>query len=152
MINASRTFRPANVRVFDDPRSTFVIDDAKSYFASTGRRFDLILSEPSNPWVSGVSGLFTEEFYRRVQRQLAPGGVFGQWLHLYELSDGLATSVLAAIDTVFPSYEVFYTSNTDILIVAANGPLPAPDWSIVSYPGIARDLHRVVPLLPESFE
>src|SRR6185503_2697413 len=111
MIKAARAFLPANVRAYDDPRSTFVIDDAKSYFASSGRRFDLILSEPSNPWVSGVSGLFTHEFYRRVQRQLSDHGVFGQWLHLYELSDGLATSVLAAMDSVFPAYEIFYTSN-----------------------------------------
>ncbi|MEX2152022.1 MAG: fused MFS/spermidine synthase [Gemmatimonadaceae bacterium] len=152
MIRASRLFRPANSRVFDDKRSTFVIDDAKSYFAATGRRFDLILSEPSNPWVSGVSGLFTEEFYTRVKKQLAPNGVFGQWLHLYELSDGLATSVIAAIDTVFPSYEVFFTSNSDILVVAANGPVPDPQWNVTQYPGIARDLRPVVPLRAELFE
>ena len=64
MIEGSRLFLPANNRAFLDPRSTHVVDDAKSYFASTGRRFDLILSEPSNPWVSGVSGLFTDEFTR----------------------------------------------------------------------------------------
>jgi len=152
MIEASRLFRPANSRVFDDKRSTFIIDDAKSYFAATGRTFDLILSEPSNPWVSGVSGLFTEEFYSRVKKQLAPNGVFGQWLHLYELSDGLATSVIAAIDTVFPSYEVFFTSNSDILVVAANGPVPAPQWTVAQYPGIARDLRPVVPMTAELFE
>ncbi len=152
MINASRQFRPANNRVFDDPRSTFVIDDAKSYFASSGRKFDLILSEPSNPWVNGVSGLFTREFYSRVRTQLAPAGVFGQWLHLYELNDGLVTSVLAAIDAVFPSYEVFYTSNADILVVAANAPLRAPDWTVTSLPGIARDLRHVVPIGAETFE
>ena len=151
MVTASRVFRPANRRVFDDPRSTFVIDDAKSYFAATGRRFDLILSEPSNPWVSGVSGLFTQEFYERVKLQLAPGGVFGQWLHLYELSDGLVTSVLAAIDRVFPSYEVFFTSNADVLVVAADR-LPAPNWNITQYPGIAQDLRKVLPLTAETFE
>ena len=152
MINASRVFRPANSRVFDDERSTFVIDDAKSYFASARREFDLILSEPSNPWVSGVSGLFTHEFYRRVRDQLAPNAVFGQWLHLYELSDGLVTSVLAAIDTVFPHYEVFFTSNSDVLIVASIDSLPEPDWNVTAYPGIAADLRRVVPIRPESFE
>lgn len=152
MIKASRVFRPANARVFTDPRSTFVLDDAKSYFAAARRRFDLILSEPSNPWVSGVSGLFTHEFYQRVRQQLAPHGVFGQWLHLYELSDGLVTSVVAAIDTVFPFYEVFFTSNADILIVAANDTLPAPRWEVTAYPGIAADMRRVVPMSAESFE
>lgn len=152
MIAAARVFRPANRRVYDDSRSTFVVDDARSYFAATGRKFDLILSEPSNPWVSGVSGLFTQEFYSRVQQQLAPNGVFGQWLHLYELSDGLATSVIAAIDAAFPAYEVFYTSNADILIVAANAPLAAPYWAVTAFPGIAQDLKRVIHMGPESFE
>jgi len=152
MIAASRGFMPANRRVFDDPRSMFVIDDAKSYFASSGRKFDLILSEPSNPWVSGVSGLFTLEFYRRVEKQLAPNGVFGQWLHLYELSDGLALSVLAAIDAVFPAYEIFYTASSDVLIVASNDSLPAPAWNVVTYPGIAADVKRVVPMAAEQME
>ncbi len=152
MINASRGFRPANRRVFEDPRSTFVIDDAKSYFASAGRRFDLILSEPSNPWVSGVSGLFTVEFYQRVKGKLGDTGVFGQWLHLYELSDGLALSVLAAIDTVFADYEIFFTSNADILVVAANHTLPVPDWGVTGFAGIAAELRRVVPMAPDQLE
>src|SRR6185312_9396874 len=67
MINGSHTFYPVNRRVFDDPRSQYVHDDAKSYFAASNRKFDLILSEPSNPWVSGVSGLFTDEFYQRIR-------------------------------------------------------------------------------------
>src|ERR671916_244771 len=87
---------PANCRAFDDPRSLIVIDDAKSYFASEQRRYDLIVSEPSNPWVSGVSGLFTSEFYGRVRKYLSDDGIFGQWLHVYELDDGLVLSVLAA--------------------------------------------------------
>jgi hypothetical protein len=152
MIEGSNVFRPANARVFDDPRSTFVIDDAKSYFASARRKFDLILSEPSNPWVSGVSGLFTHEFYARVRDQLAPNAVFGQWLHLYELSDGLVTSVMAAIDRVFPFYEVFFTSNSDILIVASLDSLRAPRWDVIQHPGIAADMRHVVPMRAESFE
>ena len=153
MIAASRAFYPVNRRVFDDPRASFVVDDAKSYFAASGRKFDLILSEPSNPWVSGVAGLFTTEFYRRVRTHLAAGGVFGQWLHLYELDDGLAATVLAALDQNFAAYEIFFTSNADILIVAGNNPvLPAPAWNITAFPGIAADLRRAVPLTPQALE
>jgi len=153
MIRASRSFYPANRRVFDDRRATFVLDDAKSYFAASGRKFDLILSEPSNPWVSGVAGLFTTEFYRRVRTHLAPGGVFGQWLHLYELDDSLATTVLAALDQNFRAYEIFFTSNADVLIVASNErELPAPDWSVATLPGVAQDLRRAVALTPEALE
>jgi hypothetical protein len=149
MVRGSREFYPANRRVFDDPRSHFVIDDAKSFFAASGERFDAILSEPSNPWVSGVSGLFTVEFYQHIRHQLAPDGVFGQWLHLYEINDPLVLTVLSAIDKVFPDYAVYATAGGDILVVASNAPtLRSADWSIVRRGGIAQDLRRVLPLTP----
>jgi predicted membrane-bound spermidine synthase len=146
MINASRIFLGVNRRVFEDPRSKFVVDDAKSYFAGGRRQYDLILSEPSNPWVSGVAGLFTVEFYKQVRRYLTDGGVFGQWLQIYEMDDNLVLSVLAAIDEVFGDYELFITGGHDVLVVASAGRLPAPDWSVVEYPGIREDLRRVIPL------
>ena len=149
MIEGSRVFYPANRRAFDDPRSHIVIDDAKSYFASEQRRYDLIVSEPSNPWVSGVSGLFTAEFYGRVRQYLSDDGVFGQWLHVYELDDGLVLSVLAALHQNFRSYEVYLVPNGDLLIVASNrASLPTPDWSVVKFPGLQADLCRFLPLTP----
>jgi spermidine synthase len=152
MIEGSRHFLPANRRAYEDPRIRYVIDDAKSYFASSGRRFDLILSVPSNPWVSGVSGLFTIEFYDRIKRQLADNGVFGQWFQLYELNDGLVHSVIAAIDTTFADFEVFYTSGNNILVVAANQTLRAPDWGVANFPSLRHDLARAIAFTPEWFE
>ncbi|MBA3344633.1 MAG: spermidine synthase [Gemmatimonadales bacterium] len=149
MIEGSRIFYPANRRAFDDPRSRVVIDDAKSFFASEHRRYDLIMSEPSNPWVSGVSGLFTAEFYARISKYLSDDGVFGQWLHVYELDDGLVLSVLAALHRNFPSYEAYLVPNGDLLIVASNrGRLPAPDWSVFRSSALQQDLCRFVPLTP----
>ena len=153
MVMASALFRTANKRVYDDRRSTIVIDDAKSYFASAGRRFDLIMSEPSNPWVSGVSGLFTDEFYARVKRYLTEDGVFGQWLHLYEIDDALILSVLAAVHRNFPAYEIYFASSVDILIVATPAAkLPAPHWGVAAYPGISEDLTRFRQLSPQLFD
>ncbi|MEP6620844.1 MAG: fused MFS/spermidine synthase [bacterium] len=148
MLRASRMFYPANRRVFDDSvRSVFAIDDARSYFASQGERYDLILSEPSTPWVAGVSGLFTSEFYAHSKRFLTPDGVFGQWLHLSEINDGLVLSVVRAVAENFPSYTIYAVGNRDILIVATNKPaLPAPDWSVFKLPPIAEELRRVYPL------
>ncbi|HKP14871.1 MAG TPA: fused MFS/spermidine synthase [Gemmatimonadaceae bacterium] len=149
MLRASRMFYPANRRVFDDPRSTFAIDDARSYFASQGDTYDLILSEPSNPWVAGVSGLFTTEFYGHVARFLTPQGVLGQWLHLSEINDGLVLSVVRAVAEQFPSYALYAVGGHDILIVASKQPtLPTPDWSVLKQPGTAEDLRRVMPLTP----
>ncbi len=153
MVDGSRIFEPANRRVFEDPRSRHVFDDAKSHFAATSRRYDLILSEPSNPWVSGVSGLFTQEFYQRVTPYLAPGGIFGQWLHAYELSDALVLSVLAALDRAFADYRVYAVSSHDILVVAvAEGTVPEPDWSVARLDGIAEDLCHFHPLRPADLD
>jgi spermidine synthase len=153
MIQGSRVFYPANRRSFDDPRARFVIDDAKSYFASAHQRFDLIMSEPSNPWVSGVSGLFTTEFYGRVRGYLSQNGVFGQWLHVYELDDDLVLSVLAALHQNFASYEIYLVANGDLLVVASNRPkLPAPDWSVFQGSGLRGDLCHFLPLEPQTLE
>jgi spermidine synthase len=153
MIRGSRHFYPMNRRVFDDPRSLFVVDDAKSYFAAGQRRYDLILSEPSNPWVSGVASLFTVEFYARVKTHLNPGGVFGQWLHMYEIDDSLVMTILAALDHEFDDYEIFVTAGGDLLVVAAaSGKLPPADWRVFDLPGVASDLARAVPVTPEVLE
>ena len=154
MIRGSLQFYPANRRVFDDERSTFVIDDARSYFASKQERYDVIMAEPSNPWVAGVAGLFTEEFYRHLKRHVADGGVLAQWLHTYDLDDALVMSVIAALGRHFPSYALFSIGNNDLLIVASTrASLPQPDWTVVQrFPGIAEDLARVTPLTPHTFE
>jgi hypothetical protein len=153
MIRASRAFFPANARAYNDPRSSFAIDDARAYFAARAQTFDLIISEPSNPWVSGVSGLFTTEFYSRVKTYLTPTGVFAQWLHLYEIDDGLVLGVIAALAQNFPTYSIFQISSRDILIVAsANKTLPTPDWSIFQWPAIAADLSHVWPISPRTME
>jgi len=153
MVEGARAFYPANRRVYDDPRSTIVLDDAKSYFASEHRRFDLILSEPSNPWVSGVSGLFTTEFYGRVGRYLTEDGVFGQWIHTYELDDALVASVLAGIHRNFRDYQVFLVAGGDLLIVATNRPkLPRPDWSVAAFPDVREDLCHFRPLTADALD
>ena len=153
MLEGSRVFLPATRRVFEDPRAHFVIDDAKSFLAQGGDPLDLILSEPSNPWVSGVSSLFSDEFYGRVHDRLAPGGVFGQWLHLYEISDALVLSVLAALHRNFPSYQVYLVHSADMLIVAGRDPeMSSPDWTVFDYPMVAADLARTYPFEPVLLE
>jgi spermidine synthase len=151
MIRASRAFRPANNRVFSDGRSRFVIDDARSYFAGAGHRFDLIVSEPSNPWVTGVAGLFTTEFYGRIKQYLAPGGVFAQWMHLYEMNDSLVLSMLAAVQENFPAYDVYLTDDTDMVVIATTAAaVPAPDWRVTEWPKLAEDLRSVTSLTPAA--
>jgi len=117
VIEGSQHFRPVNEAAYADPRSRIVLDDAKSYFARSGRRYDLVISEPSNPWVSGISSLFTVEFYGHVRNSLKPGGLLVQWIHGYEFSSDLLASVLHAIQAQFGDF-VLYRSGMDFVIVA----------------------------------
>jgi spermidine synthase len=127
MVAGARSFFPRNSRAYRDPRGRVYFEDAKSYFARSGKRYDVIVSEPSNPWVNGVASLFTTEFYRDAKRYLAPGGLFVQWLHLYELNDRLLGSMLGALGENFADYEVYAANSADLVVVAvARGRVPSP--------------------------
>jgi len=143
MAEAAPGSPPRNGAAFADPRGALLIDDAKTYFSSLSRRYDILISEPSNPWVSGVSSLFTREFYRRIRDHLAPGGVLVQWFQLYEIDASLLASVMRALGEEFPHYAVYAPSDHDLLIVAAESALPAPQARIYDQPGLARELRHV---------
>ncbi|MGH1341058.1 MAG: fused MFS/spermidine synthase [Nannocystales bacterium] len=119
MVEGSKFFRAVNWRAYDDERSHIHFDDAKAFFASSGIKYDFIVSEPTNPWVSGVSSLFTVEFYQETKRYLAEDGVLAQWLQGYELSDDLLISVLAALDQEFEDYLIVRIGSRDWVILSS---------------------------------
>ena len=153
MAEASRGFMPRNSGAFADPRGEILIDDAKTFFSTRGRRYDLVISEPSNPWVSGVASLFTREFYRRVRGHLNPGGMLVQWFQLYEIDASLVASVMRALGESFPHYAVFAPSDHDLLIVAGDAPIPLPARAeVFEHPGLAKELWTVHVLSAGDFD
>ncbi|MGH8119878.1 MAG: fused MFS/spermidine synthase, partial [Gammaproteobacteria bacterium] len=118
MIEGARRFRPRNERVFTDPRSFLHVEDARTFFPLTGEKYDLIISEPSNPWVSGVSSLFSGEFYRQIRNSLQEDGYLIQWMQIYEMDTDLFLSVLKAISKYFSDYRIYATKDNDLAIVA----------------------------------
>jgi len=144
MAEASRLFAPRNSGAFADPRSHIVFDDAKTFFSTRNRKYDIIISEPSNPWVSGVSSLFTSEFYRLARRHLGDNGVLVQWFQMYEIDASLIASVLRALGENFPDYAVYASTGSDLLIVAGETrTLARPLADVTAMPGVARELRRV---------
>jgi predicted membrane-bound spermidine synthase len=144
MVRGAAAFRPTVERAFTDPRSHVVIDDAKSFFARAGRRYDIIVSEPSNPWVSGVASLFTEEFYRRLAQSLNEGGVLSQWFHNYEMDAVALASIFNALAKTFPDFTVYTSVDTDIIIVARKGgPVGTFDDQVLGWPGMRRVVQRL---------
>lgn len=132
MIEGARGFGARVDRAFTDPRSKIHLEDAKTFFSLQNRKYDVIIAEPSNPWVSGVASLFSEEFYRTVPNYLSEGGILVQWLQLYEFNNDLAFSVLKALSEHFTDYAIYNTDNTNILIVAkASGTLNEPAFDRV---------------------
>jgi spermidine synthase len=144
MIEAAQTFRPVVERAFTDERHHIVIDDAKAFLARGQRRYDVIVSEPSNPWVSGVSSLFSQEFYARAKAHLKEGGLFVQWMHVYEITPELVASVLTALAPSFPLYDVYMGSAGDMVVVASPGALlPRRSGALFDMPGVRAMLDRV---------
>ena len=121
VVDALVEFGEITENALNDPRSKIIIDDAKAFFSRNKKKYDVIISEPSNPWVSGVAGLFSDEFYHNINRYLKKDGVLVQWLQLYETNIHLLTSVVKALGDNFKDYAIYSTGDTDIVIVAANG-------------------------------
>jgi len=143
VVRAARHFVPLNQRAFDDPRSRVHIEDAKTFFSSHQVRYDVIVSEPSNPWVSGVAGLFSAEFYRHARRHLKEGGLFVQWVQLYEFSPQLLASAIEALRPAFSDYVVYLANDGDLILVAANGgKVPDPQQAAFKNPAMAELLKR----------
>ena len=131
-------------RAYTDPRSEIHIEDAKTFFSLHNSVYDIIIAEPSNPWVSGVASLFSTEFYRTIKRHLRDEGLFVQWIQLYEFDDELAESILKALSENFSDYVIYTTDGSNILLIARNeGTLPKPDWSALFASGMAQELAKL---------
>ncbi|MGH8751749.1 MAG: fused MFS/spermidine synthase [Burkholderiales bacterium] len=144
MIEAARGFRPRVERAYADPRSRIFVEDAKTFFSTQNKKYDIIISEPSNPWVSGVSSLFSQEFYRLIQRHLNPHGVLVQWFQLYAMDISLVASVMQALAPFFPDYLIYATDDYDILIIASKeGRFSGDNANLFQMPLLAQELQKI---------
>ena len=119
MVRAARHFGDRVERAYTDQRSRIIIDDAKSYFSTNRKKYDIIMSEPSNPWVSGVAALFSKEFYQFVPEHLTEDGLFVQWIQLYEITPELVASVIKALLPHFADVHLFQGDQSDLIMVAS---------------------------------
>jgi spermidine synthase/MFS family permease len=122
-------FAEWNYHVLSDPRVEVHVDDAQSFLRTVPRKYDVIISEPTNPWISGVSGLFTVEFYRELRAKLAPGGVAAIWFQQYELSDESAMLILRTVNSVFPSMSLWRSPDYNDVIVVVGAEPVLPDFA-----------------------
>ena len=126
VVEAAGFFASVNHDVLRNPATRLVLDDARAVLRREERRYDVIVSEPSNPWLAGVGSLFTREYWRLARSRLRPGGVFCQWVQLYSLPPSALRGLVRTFAEVFGRAWLFETiPGADALLVAAPGPLPA---------------------------
>jgi spermidine synthase/MFS family permease len=134
VVEASKLYAPVNHMKYplerfpyaQDPRLTTRNDDGRNYLASTDARYDVIISEPSNPWLTGVADLFTVDHFRIAKRALRPGGVYGQWVQLYELSPENVKIIYRTFAEHF-RYVVAFSADdlsSDTILLGSDSPLP----------------------------
>jgi spermidine synthase len=126
-VASSRYFEHVNNRPLDDRRMHLIIDDARTYLRVNPATYDLIISEPSHPWVPGVANLFTREFFTLGRSRLKDDGVFVQWLQIYQLSTESLRSVLATFHETFAHVAVFRVQGAakgkDLILIGSGAPI-----------------------------
>ncbi len=146
VVEASRFFDAQNHGALDDPRTRLVVGDGRTHLQLSEERYDMIVSEPSNPWMAGIASLFTKEFFELAQSRLNPGGVICQWAHTYDISEADLRSIVATFLTVFPNGTLWMVGEGDVLLVGSTDPLTDRVAGIAEAwrrPGVAEDLNAV---------
>jgi spermidine synthase len=146
ILEASRFFEPENGRPLADPRTRAAAADGRNFLLLSGERYDVVISQPSLPWVAGAATLFTEEFFAIAASRLAPGGVFGQWVTADGMGADPLRSVMAAFTAVFPYMVVVEPTPGDLLLIGSQTPLMLDPARLVAAfvdPTISADLRRV---------
>ena len=117
VVGAGSWFSDINRKSYENPKVKLTFNDARNYMNTTRKQYDIVISEPSNPWIAGVASLFTAEFYDRAVEVLKPDGVFAQWVQLYELDPEDLRMVLHEVQRRFPEVSVWIT-DSDLIMIA----------------------------------
>lgn len=102
-VAASRFFTPWNNNVLSNPRTRLIIQDGRAHLELTEQSYDVIISEPSNPWMAGLASLFTRDFFELAKNRLNPNGIFVQWFHSYQMDWETFSLLGRTFAQVFPN-------------------------------------------------
>ena len=123
VLRVARACAPVNRDVLHNAKVKIRIGDAREVLLATNNSYDVVFSEPSNPYRAGVASLFTEEFYRAAASRLSGSGIFLQWLQTYDVDSQTIRTIYATISAVFPHVETWQTDVGDLLLVGTRQPI-----------------------------
>jgi spermidine synthase len=127
VVEALPYFKESTYAVHKNPKLRILTGDAFRILGRSEKKWDIVISEPSNPWVTGVDLLFTREFYKMVKTHLSDDGIFMQWMQSYASSPAMLGMILNTIRQEFPQSRVFWSTMGDLLILASRAPLTPED-------------------------
>jgi spermidine synthase len=146
VVEASRHFEDVNNRPLNDPRLRMISNDGRNFIYTTDEKFDVIVSEPSNPWLTGVANLFTLEYFKRGAERLKDDGIFSQWLQIYEMAPEDVRTLVATFRAAFAYVYVFRGAEGDLMLLGSKSDRRL-DLSVIKShfndPKIAADLNRI---------
>jgi spermidine synthase len=119
IIEVARACGPVNNYVLDNPKVNIIIGDGRETLLTSKEEYDLIFSEPSNPYRVGISSLYTREFYQAVVERLSPQGYFSQWVQGYHMDSQTIRTIIATLGETFPSVEIWQSATDDLLFVCS---------------------------------
>lgn len=120
ILEVARRCAPVNADLFANKRVQVVTGDAREVLRTSPRHYDLIVSEPSNPYRAGIASLYTTEFYSSVSDRLRAGGIFTQWLQAYEVDTLTVRTIISTLGSVFPVVEIWQTNGADMVFLCSN--------------------------------
>lgn len=152
VVAASVTFHAVNHQPELSNRLDIIYDDGRSHLQGTRKIYDLILSEPSNPWIAGVSNLFTQEFYQEARARLGPNGILAQWLQVYNFSLTDYAMVARTVLSVFPECGLVRISTGDTILLASQTPLANSRAAIDKAQALVQSVPKVQADLKQYFK
>jgi spermidine synthase len=114
---------PVNHDALKNPKLNLLIGDGRELLLTTKQRYDLVVSEPSNPYRAGIASLFTREYYQAIAQKLNKGGLFAQWMQAYDMDIRTIRIFYATVSSVFPHIETWQTQSGDLLLIASKDPI-----------------------------
>ena len=122
VVEASAYFNRENHEVLKKPAVRLLVGDGRSHLRLSARQYDVIISEPSNPWMAGVAALFTREFFEAARARLRSRGIFCQWAHTYEIAELDLQSIVRTFASVFPHGTMWLAGDGDLLLIGSVTP------------------------------
>jgi len=139
-------FDEVNHRPLSDPRTHLFIEDALAYLKISPRMYDIIISEPSNPWIAGIGNLYTTDYFNECKQRMNTGGLMVQWFHLYEMNDNLLKMVVRTFQSTFEYVSLWMPQGRDVILIGSQQPLVIDSdriRNVLALSSVKEDLQRV---------